>query len=667
MNKDNCSSNNMNGIRPRRVNPSSRSIREGNVGGIRSSLQTIESIDTHLSSSGGGCSYDVYKEDDDHDDDGSGEVTLNNRLSNSLTVSFPAMNEQELSHLRKWNRRLQRTEVYDKYYFPEKWEQKEMNDLIGFLNIEDPMNKGRAGAGSRDTGLSNSGNRRSGKGNKRRSTVGNFQDHPAEKGGLGRIASSLTSSFNASSEKITKLVNPKAAETKQQILDPGKATKQALESIFFPFVHDPKSVLLKRGSVFLYNKNLSSERELMLFSNGFLVADLVLGDVFRMFFSLSDREFVTEKSFLDYLRSKFRDMDEDGGGEIAMWQVQQLFSSLGLPMCENIILALFERCNKSDDTEHVRWETVHKAVQYSFAESSPNNLSSHCLDDSGSDRHSNSDNNVGLKKFFGSFQKEKVKSTAVESASVFASVVRVDSLNICHGGDAKSMDVANSAEAQVSFSVTLKERKNDPLVFICSRPEYRDAWVDAFVPVVIPSLRKSIDPDVVELKKKVGWEYLVIRSSFITHVIANDVELLECSLHENSIRECKVMINSLDEYNGYSSLHYATILGHTECMDVLLENGANYANKDHNGRSAMYHALRERNDKVADVLEKYGADRNDDLRRVIIDEMEEQESEASKSADNNDESVDLSYSDRSRDSVTEALMDAARRFGSDLG
>lgn len=353
--------------------------------------------------------------------------------------------------------------------------------------------------------------------------------------------------------------------------------------------------------------------------------------------------------------------------EIAMWQVQQLFSSLGLPMCENIILALFERCNKSDDTEHVRWETVHKAVQYSFAESSPNNLSSHCLDDSGSDRHSNSDNNVGLKKFFGSFQKEKVKSTAVESASVFASVVRVDSLNICHGGDAKSMDVANSAEAQVSFSVTLKERKNDPLVFICSRPEYRDAWVDAFVPVVIPSLRKSIDPDVVELKKKVGWEYLVIRSSFITHVIANDVELLECSLHENSIRECKVMINSLDEYNGYSSLHYATILGHTECMDVLLENGANYANKDHNGRSAMYHALRERNDKVADVLEKYGADRNDDLRRVIIDEMEEQESEASKFADNNDESVDLSYSDRSRDSVTEALMDAARRFGSDLG
>jgi len=359
--------------------------------------------------------------------------------------------------------------------------------------------------------------------------------------------------------------------------------------------------------------------------------------------------------------------------EIARWQVRQLFSSLGLPMCENIIAALFERRNKSknenDDKDHARWETVHKAVQSSFAEhSSSNNFSSSSLDDSGSDRHTNSDTNIGLKKFFGSLQREKVKSTTVESASVFSSVVRVDSLNICHGEDTKSMDVANSAEALVSFSVTLKECKNDPLVFICSRPEYRDAWVDAFVPVVIPQLRKSNDPDVVEMKKKLGWEYLVIRSSFITHIIANNVELLECCLQEIFLQDRTVMINSSDEYNGYSPLHYATILGHTECMDVLLENGANFTIEDRDGKSAMYHALRGRNDKVADVLEKHGADRNDDLRRVIIDEIQEQEDEASKSAANNDDQlsddgVDMSCSDRSRDSVTEALMDAARRFG----
>jgi hypothetical protein len=356
-----------------------------------------------------------------------------------------------------------------------------------------------------------------------------------------------------------------------------------------------------------------------------------------------------------------------------MWHVQQLFSSLGLPMCENVNVALFERCSNStdqyDDNELVRWELLHKVIQSFFAKQSSSNdlLNSNSLDDSGRKRHTNSDASKGLKKFFGSFQREKVKSTVVESASVFSSVVRVDSLNICHGEDTKSTTVATSSEAQVSFSVTLKERENDPLVFICGRPEYRDAWVDAFVPVVIPSLQKSTDPDAVEMKKKLGWEYLVIRSCFITHVIANDVELLECCLQENSLRDRRSMMNVLDEYNGFSPLHYATILGHTGCMDVLLGNGANVTIEDRNGRSAMYHALRKRNDKVADVLEKYGADRNEDLRRVIFDEMQEQENEASKSATNNDESndddADMSCSDMSRDSVNAALMDAARRFG----
>lgn len=306
-----------NGTRPRRVNPSSKRIRQRELENIRSSLRTIESMGTNLGSSAGEASYEVFKEDDYDDDRRDGCVhgavdTLNSSFSKSLTVSFPAMNEQELSHLCKWDRRLQRTEVFDKYYFPEKWEQMEMNDLIDFLNIEDPIAKARA---SRDGGLSNSGGRQPGK-SRRLSRVSSFQDPPAEKGGLGRLASSLTSSLNASSEKITKLVNPnaKAAETKQQTLDPVKATKQALTSIFFPYVHDPKSVLLKRDSVFLNNKSLSNERELMLFSNGFLLAGLALNDVFPMFLSLSDREFITQKSFLDYLRSKFKDMDEDRNG-----------------------------------------------------------------------------------------------------------------------------------------------------------------------------------------------------------------------------------------------------------------------------------------------------------------------------------------------------------------
>ena len=328
-------------------------------------------------------------------------------------------------------------------------------------------------------------------------------------------------------------------------------------------------------------------------------------------------------------------------------------------MCESIIDGLVEKCD--NDREQVKWEVVHKAIQLSFT----NNQSS------SNDNLGNSDNSLdretnkgGLKKFFG-FQKEVKSSTKVESASVFSSVVRVDSLNICHGEDSKSTDIANnSSQAQLSFSVTLKERKSDPLIFLCTRPEYRDAWVDSFVPVVIPALRKSSSPELVELRKKLGWQYLIIRSSFVSHVIGNDVELLECCLQDKMSHDHKVL-DLLDDYNGYSALHYATILGYTECMDVLLEAGATVTLKDRNGLSPMYHALRKRNDRIADVLEKYGADRNDDLRKVINDELEEQENKTNISgADATDgEDLDMSTSERSRDSMNEALMNAARTFG----
>ena len=361
---DSGNSSSNGGIRPRRVrvNPSTR------LDSFRSSLQTIESMGTHLSSSAGNSSYDVYQEEDEKDETASCDEesvhealssalvgntnnnsnssrlsndttssssdkkhkdssveTLQNSFNNSLMVSFPSLNDQELSHLRKWNRRLQRTEVFDKYYFPEKWEQMEMNALIDFLNLDDPtINNGRSGVGNHhhhhregSGGLRNSGGRRQ-SGKRRGSMVGSFKDPPPEKGGLGRLASSLTSSFNSSSEKITKLVNPKAELRQQKILDPIKATKLALESIFFPYVHDRKSVLLKRGSVFLYSRNVSSERELMLFSNGFLLANFVSDDVFRLYLALSDREFVTEKSFLDFLRVKFKEMDEEGNGGMCL-------------------------------------------------------------------------------------------------------------------------------------------------------------------------------------------------------------------------------------------------------------------------------------------------------------------------------------------------------------
>ena len=78
--------------------------------------------------------------------------------------------------------------------------------------------------------------------------------------------------------------------------------------------------------MFLHDASLSNERELMIFTHGFLIANVVLGDAFRLFLALSDREFLTEKTFLDSMFLKLREMDEeDSGGElVCLFFVQAL-------------------------------------------------------------------------------------------------------------------------------------------------------------------------------------------------------------------------------------------------------------------------------------------------------------------------------------------------------
>lgn len=388
----------------------------------------------------------------------------------------------------------------------------------------------------------------------------------------------------------------------KQTVDPAKATKQALDFIFFPYVHDPKSVLLKRGPAFLSDEDPSNERELMIFTHGFLLASVVPEDAFRMYLALSDREFLTEKKFLDYLQVKFRDMDEDGTGEVERWEVRSLFADLGIPMGASVLDELMAKSGikQNGQAGKVGWGALHKAMR-GCLEGNPasSNGASPGLDDSGhgQDQSGAAGGGGGLKKLLagaaGAFQNGKKKSTRVECAALFSNVTRVDSLSVCHGDDPASREVANSSCARTAFSVTLSDRP-DPLIFVCSKPEHRDSWVEAFKPgVVRATSTKSSDEGVRELRKKLGWQHLVVRSSLVSLVIQNDVESLECVCNDfgghGSARKLRAELNMLDEYNGYSPLHYATILGHTECMNVLLEAGATVTMEDREGLSPMYH------------------------------------------------------------------------------
>ena len=128
-------------------------------------------------------------------------------------------------------------------------------------------------------------------------------------------------------------------ETKDRsILDPANATKQALASL--SFVPNHKSVLLKHGSIVLHNvhstantatstahNDLANERHLMLFSHGFVVADVAVVHAFRLFLALNDQDIIMENSFLDYLHAKLFEEENVSSGEckvgsLAMWDVR---------------------------------------------------------------------------------------------------------------------------------------------------------------------------------------------------------------------------------------------------------------------------------------------------------------------------------------------------------
>ena len=436
-----------------------------------------------------------------------------------------------------------------------------------------------------------------------------------------------------------------------------------------------------------------NERELMIFTHGFLIANVVLEDTFRLYLSLCDHQFA-EKSFLDYMLNKFKEMTSDIG-TIEKYKIQKLFSDLGIPQGESILDELIDKCgccnfsssgasssNNNSNAEWatvgeqheenalIHWSTLYKGLAVCVNEDLRNSLPSPngsfdraVLDDSSADRDHNSStgSGMGLKKLLGAFSKEKKGTTKAECAALFSNISRLDCLNICHGDDVVSREIANStsAYAQTSFSVTLKGRENHPLIFVCCKPEHRDKWVEAFKIGVVRAMTQSFDREVVELRKKIGWQHLVMRTSLTSLVVLNDIIALECACQDGGDNDegedVRMELNLLDEYNGYSPLHYATILGHVECMEVLLEAGSKVTLEDRKGESPMYHgknvltairlydcrlyadnlllhlsssyfkALKTRNDEVANVLEKYGADRTDDLRKLIQCEIEEQQ------------------------------------------
>ena len=190
----------------------------------------------------------------------------------------------------------------------------------------------------------------------------------------------------------------------------------------------------------MHDNSLANERELMIFTHGFLLADIIIDDAFRVFLALCDREFVTEKSFLDHLQYKFKELDIDETGEIERWEIQKLFTDMGIPMAESVLDELICKCRQQtlsggnaewmssningipSDNENVNWAILHRlitrfAVQQNNNGSIPSSNSLNRLDDSGTDRDGGG---TGLKKLLGAAFSKVKKTTKAEYAALFS-------------------------------------------------------------------------------------------------------------------------------------------------------------------------------------------------------------------------------------------------------
>ena len=78
----------------------------------------------------------------------------------------------------------------------------------------------------------------------------------------------------------------------------------------------------------------------------------------------------------------------------------------------------------------------------------------------------------------------------VECAYSYASIAKVESINICFS-EATSV-YRNSAWAELVFAIFV-EKREEPLIIVCSKPEHRLALVDAFRTCYVNSIQLQAD------------------------------------------------------------------------------------------------------------------------------------------------------------------------------
>mmetsp|Transcript_11818 Transcript_11818/g.25916 ORF Transcript_11818/g.25916 Transcript_11818/m.25916 type:complete len:605 (-) Transcript_11818:1148-2962(-) len=378
-------------------------------------------------------------------------------------------------------------------------------------------------------------------------------------------------------ETFLELENPR--EVPRFLNEPGQeTTKKTITDIFFPGDHDAKSVILKRGPI-LYDG--VDEREMLLFTHGFLISRMEFNSLLNILFTINSEnpEYLNTKQ----LQKRFNAIDSDQSGFLDRCELREVFKGMGVPIGELALSDIMERFDIDQDgtIELAEFESVMHELEPKKEET----WSWGKLGDK-------------LKRLFNHAE------TKLQCAFPLSDIEKVESINICYS-EATQM-FANSSWTELVFAIYIKGRE-DPLIMVCSKPEHRLAWVDAFRTCYVKSIGLKADNGSMaakEIRGKVGWQHRIIRASIFSLVVCRHLASLKEQLDNPSP---DMGIDDQDEYCGYTALHYAVILGDIGCVKLLLHYGARVNLQDFDQKTPLDHAALSENNETMKLLEHHGA------------------------------------------------------------
>ena len=402
-------------------------------------------------------------------------------------------------------------------------------------------------------------------------------------------------------QKFLSITTDPMASTTVSTLMKSKETIDAISSIFFPSDHSPKSVLLKRGPIILLNGE--EERELLLFTHGLLLSRLELDSLINILFTLNSENPDLLNS--NQLKERFDAVDADGSGTIEKKELRQMFMSLGVPVSDEAMENIIERFDVDGDHE-ISYSEFEKVMH----ELGPTNEDKSLL---------------GRLSLFGRKVQEQINITTgdgkLDKAYLFKDIDYIESIGV--SSSASTKHIASSAFKDLAFAVFPKGG-GEEMIFICSKPEQRMAWIDALSTCLINS--KRFGSNETETGSP-GWQHKVVRASIFSLVVCNNIDGLRQQLRHPSTDD------GIDDQDGdgKTALHYAVALDNIRCATMLLNAKANVNVLDNDGKTPMDIATQLQNNEMMDLIKGLGGEANasECLFKSAIQEREELKKEES--------------------------------------